>query len=146
MRLNIFFLAALLAATICIPACADGAADKAGGPSKVSEQLTALHAEYSAFLAAGKGGAFNSSSPLVHVIDDRVVVDATASGNAQALKADLEALGMQHAVAFGRIVSGQLPIAAIPRLEELASLNFVRAAMVLTHGGPQTPSPGTPGR
>jgi hypothetical protein len=47
---------------------------------------------------------------LVRLVDNRVVVDAVASGDVNALKADLESLGMQHAVAFGRIVSGQLPV------------------------------------
>ena len=127
-------------------ASSDLSGNKGGKSSRISQELTALHREYSAFLAAGKGGRFQSGSPLVQVIDDRVVVDATASGDANVLKVDLEALGMQQAVAFGRIVSGQLPIAAIPRLEGLSSLNSARAAVALTQGGPQPPSPGAPGR
>ena len=44
-------------------------------------------------------------------------------------------LGMQRAVAFGRIVSGELPISAIPAMAGLPSLNFARAAFGLKQGG-----------
>ena len=71
---------------------------------------------------------FRSKDPLVRVVDDRVVVDAVASGDVNALKSDLISLGMQEAVAFGRIVSGQLPISAIPAMAALPSLNFARPA------------------
>jgi hypothetical protein len=114
--------------------------------SKVGLELVTLYDEYSSYLASHGTGTFQPSSPLVLVIDGRVIVDAVASGDANVLKSDLEALGMQQAVAFGRIVSGQLPIVAIPRLEEVPSLNFARAAAALLHGGPQSLSPGTPGR
>jgi hypothetical protein len=65
-----------------------------------------------------------------------------ASSDVYALQADLEALGMQVAVAFGRIVSGQLPIAAINALAALASLQFARPAYATTNVGPL--SPGVP--
>lgn len=56
------------------------------------------------------------------------MVDAVASVDANVLKVDLVSLGMQQAVAFGRIVSGQLPISAIPKIARLPSLKFARAA------------------
>jgi hypothetical protein len=71
---------------------------------------------------------------LVRVIEDRVVIDAVASGDVDVLKADLVTLGMQQAVAFGRIVSGQLPIAALPSLAALSSLNFARAVSPILQG------------
>jgi hypothetical protein len=81
----------------------------------------------------------------VRVIDDRVLVDAVASDDVNALKADLVSLGMQQAVAFGRIVSGQLPISAIPAMAALPSLNFARASAAMQRG--QEPlSPETPNR
>jgi hypothetical protein len=120
--------------------------ERNGEMQKISPELSALYREYSVYIASGKGGKFQSRNPLVRVIDSLVAVDATASGDAHILKVDLEALGMQQAVAFGRIVSGQLPIAAIPRLEELSSLNFARAAAALLHGVPQPFAPGKSGR
>ena len=144
------YLQLVVALVVCVAGCAlsdaQSARDKGGRMAKLSQELTALYSEYSAYLASRKGGKFQSSQPLVWVIDDRVVVDATASGDANALKSDLEELGMQQAVAYGRIVSGQLPIAALPRLEGVPSLNFARAAAALLHSDPRALSPGTPGR
>jgi hypothetical protein len=114
--------------------------------SKVAPELAALYDEYSSHLASHKATRFRASDPLVQVIDDRVVVDAVASGDASVLKSDLEALGMQQAVAFGRIVSGQLPILAIPSMATLPSLNSARAASAFLQGGPRSLSPGTPNR
>jgi hypothetical protein len=112
--------------------------------SKVTPELITLYDEYSSYLASGKRDVFKPSSPLLAVIGDRVVVDAVASGDATVLKSDLEALGMQQAVAFGRIVSGQLPILAIPDMAKLPSLNSARAASAFLQGGPRSLSPGTP--
>ena len=102
--------------------------------SKVGPELAALYDEYSAALEADKAGGFRTANPLVRVIEDRVLVDAVASGDANVLKADLVSLGMQEAVAFGRIVSGQLPIFAIPAMAALPSLNFARAASTMLQG------------
>ncbi len=109
--------------------------------SKVAPELAALYNEYSSYLASHKAGVFRSNDPLVRVIDDRVVVDAVASGDVNALKSDLMSLGMQQAVAFGRIVSGQLPISAIPAMTALPTLNFARAASALLQGGSEPRSP-----
>jgi hypothetical protein len=67
--------------------------------------------------------------------DDRVLIDAVAAGDVTVLKADLERLGMQEAVAFGRMVSGRLPVSAIGALNRLASLQFARLAQATTHPG-----------
>jgi subtilisin family serine protease len=108
---------------------------KEGPLAKVDQALAVLSDEYFAYLAQGGGAAFTSSNPLLRVIAGRVVIDAVASGDVHALQADLEALGMQGAVAFGRIVSGQLPISAIEDMAALASLQFARAAYATTHVG-----------
>jgi hypothetical protein len=122
------------------------AGDKLGSMSKLAPELVALYDEYASYLAFGKRGAFKAANPLVRVIDDRVVIDAVASGDVNVLKSELESLGMQQAVAFGRIVSGQLPITAIPCMAALPALNFARAAAGLTQGGREPRSPGTPSR
>lgn len=109
------------------------AVDKDGPMAKISPELLAL---YDAYLAAQRRGVpFAASDPLVRIIDDRVIVDAVASGNVAALETDLRALGMRETVSAGRIVSGQLPISAIAALASLQSLRFVRAAASVTHGG-----------
>ena len=112
--------------------------------TKVGSELIALYDEYSIYLASGKRGVFKSSNPLVRVVDDRVIVDAVASADADVLKSNLETLGMQQAVAFGRVVSGQLPIVAIRSLATLPSLNFARAATAVLQGSPRSVSPQIP--
>jgi hypothetical protein len=120
--------------------------------AKVDQALIVVSNEYLAYLAQGGGAAFTPSNPLLRVHEGRVVIDAVASSNVHALQADLEALGMQGAVAFGRIVSGQLPLAAINALAALASLQFARPAYVTTEvgplslGAPHAPTPGPPQR
>jgi hypothetical protein len=130
------------AMALCILASgrAWAATGKAGPLAKVDHALTVVSDEYSASLTQGGGAAFTPSNPLLHVSEGRVIVDAVASGDVHALQADLEALGMQGAVAFGRIVSGQLPISAIERMATLASLQFARPAYATTHVGPLSPS------
>ena len=110
--------------------------------SKVAPELLRLYEEYSSYIASGKRGVFESSSPLVQIIDDRVMIDAVASGDANVLKSDLEALGMQQAVAFGRVVSGQLPILAIGSASSLRNLTSARATSAVLQP-PQSSAPGT---
>ena len=108
--------------------------------AKVDQALVVVANEYSAYLAQGGGAAFTPSNPLLRVHEGRVDIDAVASGDVHALQADLEALGMQGAVAFGRVVSGQLPLAAINALATLASLQFARPAYATTNVGPLSPN------
>jgi hypothetical protein len=131
----LILILSFIASASCATTSAQTAGVKAGRMSKVAPELVALYDEYSSYLASHKAGAFRSADPLVRVTDDRVVVDAVASGDVNVLKADLVSLGTQQAVGFGRIVSGQLPISAIPAIAALPSLNFARAASALPQGG-----------
>jgi hypothetical protein len=145
------WLSVLLAVTLvwtwgCTVAGAQAAGDKSGRGAKVAPELIALYDEYSLYLASGKARAFRPSNPLVRVIDNRVVIDAVAAGETSALQTDLTALGMRGAAAFGRIVSGELPISSIPAMAALRSLNSARAATGMVHGGQEPLFPGTPKR
>jgi hypothetical protein len=111
------------------------ATGKEGRWAKVDPALTKVYEAQEAYLAQGGGAAFTPSNPLLRIIEGRVVVDAVASDDVHALQADLEALGIQEAVAFGRIVSGQLAIAAIEDMAALASLQFARPAYATTNVG-----------
>jgi hypothetical protein len=108
---------------------------KDGPLAKVDPYLTVLYHEYVSSLAQHGGAAFTPSNPPLRVGEGRVVVDAVASGDVRALQADLEALGLQGAVAVGRLVSGHLPIAAIADVAALASLQFARPAYAATRVG-----------
>ena len=115
------------------------AASPRGKPTtKISPDLLALHESYGE--ARRRGVDFRVSSPLLRVVGDRVVIDATAAGDARLLEADLVALGMRNASLFGRVVSGELPIDAIPALDSLANLAFARPATAgRSLGNPQPP-------
>ena len=142
---GLYIVLGLLCATAgCTTAGSQANSDTRQRASKVAPELIALHEDYASHLASGRKEPFHPANPLLQIVDGRVVVDAVASGDASVLKADLEALGMQQAVAFGRIVSGQLPISAIPSLTALPSLNFARAASAVLQGAPKSLSPKTP--
>jgi hypothetical protein len=99
---------------------------------RLTPELISLYDQYSAYLASERRGPFKPANPIIPVVDDRVVVDAVPSGDVNALKADLEALGIRQAVVFGRVISGQLPISSIPAMAKLPTLNFARPATALT--------------
>jgi hypothetical protein len=100
---------------------------------KVDHDLATLFEEYESFLQEGSVAAFKPSNPHLRVVDGRVVIDAVASGEAKELLTDLEALGLQNGAAFGRMVSGRLPIETIDDLAGLDSLKFARPAQAITH-------------
>jgi hypothetical protein len=134
-------LAAWLAVgSACAAGGAPGNSSTGGRPAKVSADLLALH---EAYRSARQGGAeFRPQNPLLRIVDDRVLIDAAATDDVRALESDLVGLGMRHAAAFGRVVSGELPIAAIPSLDTLRSLAFARASTPVRRPG----TPEIPGR
>lgn len=64
-----------------------------------------------------------------------VVVNAIAEDAPDALAQQLKNLGATHVAVAGRVVSAQLPVAAIPQLPALSSLRFARPAIAFTMGG-----------
>jgi hypothetical protein len=99
--------------------------------AKVGPELRALYEAYRT--AREQGRPLVVSNPLLQIVDDRVVVDAVASGDVGALKEKLVALGMRRVATAGRIVSGELPISQIAAMSALPELRFARAAMSMTH-------------
>jgi len=111
---------------------------KTATTAKVGAVLSALYEDYTSHERQGDGTAFESENALIRMVEDRVVIDAVASGETSVLRADLEALGMQKAASFGRMVSGQLPVGAIADINALDSLHSARYAGATTQG-PQRP-------
>ena len=62
-----------------------------------------------------------SAAPLP-VEDGLVLIDAIATGNAQHLLADLEAMGLQDGSSYGRVVSGRMPVERLGDLNALGTL------------------------
>src|SRR5262245_38389188 len=129
------WLAVVAAVRILAGSPASAQTGKDGRMAKVTHSLAALHEQYTAQMAQRSAISFRSNDPLVRVVNDRVVVDAIASADVNALKSDLMFLGMNDAVAFGRIVSGHLPIWAIPAAAALASLQFAQPSVAITNVG-----------
>jgi hypothetical protein len=128
-------LAPVLLLTILAHGFALAQTRKDGPMAKLRQSLVALHQQFSTRTAQSSALPFRSNDPLVRTVENRVVVDAVAAGDVNVLKTELEALGMQQAVAFGRVVSGQLPIAALPAAAVLASLRFAQPAAAMTRAG-----------
>ena len=135
MRLLVVLLVILTAA----PACASG--DPPRKPARVSADLLALHESYRA--ARSRGEELPVERSNLRILGDRVLIDAVAAGDARVLEVDLVALGLRHPSAFGRIVSGEFPIGAIPQLQSLASLALARPSMP---GRGPAPRPAPTGR
>lgn len=116
------------------------AAAVGAGPqnSKANPALTALYEEHVAHQAGLSGLAFATRNRLARVVDERVVVNAVADGDAVALQAELTALGMRNTAVFGRVVSGELPLSAIPALDRVATLRFARPSAAARRVGAVT--------
>jgi hypothetical protein len=130
-----------LVITLALLAFGSGAAlagAKDGHQGKVSAALMALHAELLAHRVEQGSAPFAHHVGPMRLIGERVVVNAVALGNAAALRAQLVTLGMQQPVVHGRVVSGQLPITAIPALAGLGELRFVRPSLTAHRVGSVT--------
>ena len=120
------------------PAFATAQTAKYGSMAKLSSSLASLHERYTAYLTQGNRAPFASRDPLIPLVDERVAIDATAATDVDNLRHDLVTLGMGDAVAFGRIVSGHLPISSISALTALRTLRFARPAIAITNAGSVT--------
>jgi hypothetical protein len=126
---------AVLALCLLISGRAWTATGKEGPLAKVDHALAEVYEEQKAYLAQGSGVGFTPSNQMLRVGAGWVQIDAVASDDVHALQADLEAIGMQGAVAFGRVVSGWVAISAIGDMAALASLHFARPAYATANVG-----------
>jgi len=107
---------------------------KDGPLAKAGFDLTLLHYEWVHYREQGAEEAFVPSGSLpVH--GERVTIDATAAQRPSALRDSLEALGLTGSAQAGPVVSGRLPMAAIPQAARLATLRAMRPARARTHTG-----------
>ena len=130
----VLVLVAVLCAMLLPHAASSQVVPKTG--KSVSPDLIALYeSQKVSGQAAQTPDGLLKPAPLARVRNGRVVVDAIASGDADMLLVDLEALGLQKGKAYGRIVSGELPIESIGDLAVLSTLRFIRPSYATTHAG-----------
>jgi hypothetical protein len=108
--------------------------------SKVGHDLLAIYNEYQAYQKQADAKApgvpaFKSSNSLARIVEEHVVIDAVAAGDPKVLASELEKLGLKGVAVFGSMVSGRLPISAIPALKTLEALKFARPAYAITKTG-----------
>jgi hypothetical protein len=103
--------------------------------AKLTPNLAVLYEQHTSHLTQRSAVVFSSNDPLVRLVDERVTIDAIASGDVEALKSDLVFLGMEEGVAFGRIVSGQVPISRLPAVAALKSLRFAQPSAAMINVG-----------
>lgn len=115
-----------------------GEHEKPAVGTKIGHELLALYDEFARSSAAGATVAFHPTGSLPNVVGEHVAIDAVAAGGSEELRIALEALGLERSASYGRMVGGLLPIEAIPRLQDVPSLRFVRAAMAATNTGSVT--------
>ena len=115
---------------------------KDGPMVKMGPDLTLLYHEHKDFMQRGGTPvlkqAFKSSLPLMRVKNDRVLIDAVAVDNAEALALQLSSLGMQNISTYGKMVSGRLPISVLEQASQTASLKFARPSYAKKRTGSVT--------
>lgn len=109
---------------------------KDGPLAKAGLDLLVLYHEYQAHRDEGADTSFTPNVSGVRVVDGRVTVDAIASGSADTLRQELEALGLTNAATAGRVVSGRVPLDRVPDLAKLESLRSVAPSRMQTRTDP----------
>ncbi|MDT7857722.1 hypothetical protein RQM47_13805 [Rubrivirga sp. S365] len=124
-------LPALLA---CVGLACLGGAAAAQAPASKYGPLARLDGGLQAAAAAHARGEA-ARVPGGIVAGGLVVVDvAAADGDGAALRTRLEALGLEGGAAYGAVVSGKIPVAALDELAVLDGVRSARAVRGVTHG------------
>lgn len=64
----------------------------------------------------------------LQISGDKVVVEMSMTGDIQATRAELGKMGFKELGAYGRLISGLIPIGSLPQLESAKTIVFARAA------------------
>jgi len=70
----------------------------------------------------------DAMNKYLQIKGDRVVVDITVKGDMTGTKAALQQLGLNITGVYGRVISGLIPITALPQLAAVNSIQFARPA------------------
>lgn len=64
----------------------------------------------------------------LQIKDGKIIVDITVKEDMAATKAALQKLGLQVTGVYGRVLSGFMPVTALPQLENISTVQFARPA------------------
>ena len=67
-----------------------------------------------------------ANQSFLQITGDNVAIEATADTDLDQLLTDLQSLGLQQSFAFGRVISGVIPISELGNVAALSSLRLVR--------------------
>ena len=142
MRIFLLLFALLLMVVVSSPAAGQVKGEpvfrgvKAGaGPVKststISNTLWRLYASFTGRLAQDNSAQQPAGDVLrkyLQVYSGNVLVDITVSGSAIAAQAALAKTGFVLQATYGRIISGMLPVASLPQLDNTPAIRFVNPA------------------
>lgn len=122
-----------------LAACSGGQTLASNSLAKIDDHLGSLWLDYRNLILGGRVHNFAASmnqvsqlqpnDSLNQVRDGCVLINAVADSDPQALEAKLTALGWQEAGAYGRVISGWLPIQYIGLLPNVSGLRFATAGL-----------------
>ena len=112
---------------------------KSGPMAKMNPQLSDLAVKAAPNADPIDKTASVVESPLedasIQSIDGMVVVDIATHGDAAELLVQLEALGLQRGAAFGHVVSGLLPVDALPGVAATGAVVSIQPSVAMTNVG-----------
>jgi len=115
---------------------------KDGPMHRIGMDLIVVSQEFEDYQARGGrktlGRPFKPANPLIRTHEEAVIIDAVATDDAESLRRDLVALGLQNPAVFGHMVSGYLPIHSLRDAAALGTLRLARPAYVMTRAGAVT--------
>lgn len=108
-------------------------------PDRIDSNLRALQQEWLEHTANDSDQLFTPNDANMPVVDEHyVIIDAVATLDTDQLLRQLEAAGMRNGSTFGRMVSGEFPIAALDSLNNELNLKIMRPAYAITSVGSTT--------
>lgn len=110
--------------------------DKKQKTSKLNSDLRNLYnnATNPSAAQAKESPALDSFYRMMQVRGDKIVVDITVKDDAETAKAALQKNGVEITGVYGRMISAIVPISALPQLEKIASIRYVKPAYSRVQG------------
>jgi hypothetical protein len=100
---------------------------------KLSDNYTASRTKEATSIKGSPVAGAGGSDRFMQIKGDRVVVDITVKDDMQSAKAELQKIGVKITASYGRVISGTIPISALPQLEAASSVRFARPAYKPRH-------------